>query len=60
LPNAINRFGALLSWPGDIMLYSQNGKSPTEVNVKRMDLTSDLIGVAQKNIYLWENKDTLF
>jgi len=25
-----------------------------------MNLANDLIGVAQKKIYLWENKDTLF
>jgi hypothetical protein len=58
--NAINRFGALLTWPGDIMLHSQNGKSPNNVEVKRLDLSNDLIGVAQKKIYLWDNKDTLF
>ena len=58
--NAINRFGALLTWPGDVMLHSQNGKSPLVFEAKKMDLSSDLIGVAQKKIYLWENKDTLF
>jgi hypothetical protein len=58
--NAINRFGALLTWPGDVMLHSQNGKSPLVFESKKMDLSNDLIGVAQKKIYLWENKDTLF
>ena len=58
--NTINRFGALLTWPGDVMLHSQNGKSPLVFETKKMDLSSDLIGVAQKKIYLWENKDTLF
>ena len=58
--NAINRFGALLTWPGDVMLHSQNGKSPLVFEAKKMDLSNDLIGVAQKKIYLWENKDTLF
>jgi hypothetical protein len=58
--NAINRFGALLTWPGDVMLHSQNGKSPIVFESKKMDLSNDLIGVAQKKIYLWENKDTLF
>jgi hypothetical protein len=60
IQNAINRFGALLSWPGDVMLYSQNGKFAKKVEIGQMDLTNDLIGVAQKKIYLWENKDTLF
>lgn len=60
IQNAINRFGALLSWPGDIMLHSQNGKIAKKVEIGKMDLTHDLIGVAQKKIYLWENKDTLF
>lgn len=60
LQNAIGRFGALLSWPGDVMLHSQNGKSPQKVEIKKMNLANDLIGVAQKKIYLWENKDTLF
>jgi len=58
--NTINRFGALLTWPGDVMLHSQNGKSPLVFESKKMDLSNDLIGVAQKKIYLWENKDTLF
>ena len=58
--NVINRFGALLTWPGDVMLHSQNGKSPLVFESKKMDLSNDLIGVAQKKIYLWENKDTLF
>ena len=58
--NAINRFGALLTWPVDVMLHSQNGKSPLVFEAKKMDLSNDLIGVAQKKIYLWENKDTLF
>jgi hypothetical protein len=58
--NAISRFGALLTWPGDVMLHSQNGKSPLVFEAKKMDLSNDLIGVAQKKIYLWENKDTLF
>ena len=60
LQNAINRFGSLLSWPGDVMLLSHNGKLPKKVEIKKMDLANDLIGVAQKKIYLWENKDTLF
>ena len=60
LPNAINRLGNLLSWPGDIILYSQNGKSPKKIEIKKMDLTNDLIGVAQKKIYTWQNEDTLF
>ena len=60
LPNAINRLGALLSWPGDKVLYSQNGKAPKEFEVKKMDLANDLIGVAQKKIYTWNNEDTLF
>ncbi len=60
LQNTINRFGALLSWPGDVMLHSHNGKLPEKVEIRKMDLANDLIGVAQKKIYLWENKDTLF
>jgi hypothetical protein len=60
LQNAIGRFGSLLSWPGDVMLHSQNGKLAQRVERKKMDLNNDLIGVAQKKIYLWENKDTLF
>jgi len=60
LQNTINRFGSLLSWPGDVMLHSHNGKLPKKVEIKKMDLANDLIGVAQKKIYLWENKDTLF
>lgn len=60
IQNSINRFAALLSWPGDVMLHSQNGKTPLVFESIRMDLSKDLIGVAQKKIYLWENKDTLF
>ena len=57
---ALLRFRALLIWPDELLLHLHNFQKKSEVPFLKMDLSQDLIGVAKKSMYSWENADTLF
>jgi len=54
------RFRALLTWPEEQLVHLHNFQKKIDIPFSKMDLSKDLIGVAQKSIYLWDNLDTLF
>jgi hypothetical protein len=57
---AIGRFRSLLTWPDESLIHFHNNQKKIEVPYSKLDLNDDLIGVAHKKEYLWNNQDTLF
>jgi hypothetical protein len=57
---AIGRFRSLLTWPDESLLHFHNNQKKIDIPFSKLNLGDDLIGVAQKKEYLWNNQDTLF
>jgi hypothetical protein len=57
---AIGRFRSLLTWPDESLFHFHNNQKMKDVPFSKLNLNDDLIGVAQKKEYLWNNQDTLF
>jgi len=60
ITQSLSRFQSLLTWPDEDFLVSKNGRRLEKMDWTPMDLSSDLVGVAKKNLYSWNNEDTLF
>lgn len=60
IKTSLHRFRALLTWPDQRLIHFQNLQKKTNIPYLKMDLSKDLIGVAEKSVYYWDCLDTLF
>ena len=60
IKTSLHRFRALLTWPDEQLIHFHNLQKKTNIPYLKMDLSQDLIGVAEKSIYYWDSLDTLF
>ena len=56
----IARFSALLTWQDEEFYLLEGNKLKEIKERKKLELTSDLVGVASKVPYIWNSGDTIF